>query len=69
LAQCKALERRGFLVTYLPVDEEGLINLSDLSSAITEQTAIVSMMWANNETGVILPVESIGALCHEKRVL
>jgi cysteine sulfinate desulfinase/cysteine desulfurase-like protein len=41
----------GYRVTYLPVDREGLLKLADLESAITDQTAVVSLMWANNETG------------------
>jgi len=47
----------GYRVTYLPVDRDGLLKLADLEAAITDQTAIVSLMWANNETGVLFPVE------------
>jgi cysteine desulfurase len=50
----------GYRVTYLPVDRDGLLNLADLEAAITDQTAVVSLMWANNETGVLFPV---GADC------
>jgi cysteine desulfurase len=52
LNYCMALEKEGYRVTYLPVDREGLLNLSDLEDAISDETAVVSLMWANNETGV-----------------
>ena len=52
-----------YRVTYLPVDREGLLNLADLEAAITDQTAVVSLMWANNETGVLFPVEKIAEIC------
>src|SRR5208283_2274742 len=52
----------GYRVTYLPVDREGLLNLTDLEAAITDQTAVVSLMWANNETGVLFPVERIAEI-------
>ncbi len=69
LSHCRALEMRGYRVTYLPVDHEGLINLFDLEADITEETALVSIMWANNETGVLSPIENIGKLCRQKGVL
>ncbi|MGA3168769.1 MAG: aminotransferase class V-fold PLP-dependent enzyme [Terriglobia bacterium] len=56
-------------VTYLPVDREGLLNLADLEAAITDETAVVSLMWANNETGVLFPVESIAEICQSRGVL
>ena len=59
----------GYRVTYLPVDREGLLNLADLEAAITDQTAVVSLMWANNETGVLFPVESIAEICQSRGVL
>jgi cysteine desulfurase len=59
----------GDRVTYLPVDREGLLNLSDLEAAITDETAVVSPMWANNETGVLFPVESIAEICRSRGVL
>ena len=59
LTYCRALEKEGFQVTYLPVDREGLLKLADLENAITRETAIVSLMWANNETGVLFPVKGL----------
>ena len=56
-------------VTYLPVDREGLLNLADLEAAITDETAVVSLMWANNETGVLFPVERIAEICRSRGVL
>jgi len=53
----KFLETQGYRVTYLPVDSAGRLNLEDLKAALTPETALVSIMWANNETGVIFPVE------------
>ncbi len=68
-ATCKFLESLGVKVTYLPVNTDGVINVEDLKNAITDQTALVSIMWANNETGMIFPVEEIGAICKERGVL
>jgi cysteine desulfurase len=59
----------GYRVTYLPVDREGLLNLADLEAAITDQTALVSLMWANNETGVLFPVERIAEISRSRGVL
>jgi cysteine desulfurase len=58
-----------YRVTYLPVDREGLLNLADLEAAITDETAVVSLMWANNETGVLFPVEKIAEICRSRGVL
>jgi cysteine desulfurase len=69
LNYCVALERGGYRVTYLPVDRDGLLDLADLEAAITEQTAAVSLMWANNETGVLFPVEQIAEICRSRGVL
>jgi len=69
LETCECLEAKGFEVTYLSVDEYGLINLEELKNAITEKTILVSIMAANNEIGTIQPVEEIGKLCKEKGVL
>jgi len=66
LSFCRGLEQIGFRVTYLPVDREGLLSLADLEAAITPDTAGVSLMWANNETGVLFPVEQIAALCRSR---
>lgn len=69
LSYCRFLEEfRGFRVTYLPVDREGLISMADLEEAIEPGTALVSLMWANNETGVFFPIEEIGQLCRSKGV-
>lgn len=68
LDTCKALEREGKVVTYLPIDEKGFINLDDLRNAITDKTVIVSVMYANNEMGAIQDVKAIGAICREKGV-
>ena len=69
MAGAKFLESLGVKVTYLPINSEGLITLQDLKNSITEKTALVSIMWANNETGAIFPVEEIGAYCKQKGVL
>jgi len=69
LNYCKALEIEGYHVTYLPVDREGLLSLADLENVITDETAVVSLMWANNETGVLFPVKEIGELCRSRGVL
>jgi len=66
---CKFLEAQGYRVTYLPVDNEGRLNLEDLKLAITPETALVSIMWANNETGVIFPVEEAARITHAKGAL
>jgi cysteine desulfurase len=69
LSYCRFLQEfRGYQVTYLPVDREGLISMADLEEAIEPSTALVSLMWANNETGVLFPVEEIGQLCRSKGV-
>jgi len=69
LNYCVALEKEGYKVTYLPVDSEGLLKLADLENSITGETAIVSLMWANNETGVLFPVKEIGEICRSRGVL
>jgi cysteine desulfurase len=66
---CEWLAKRGIEVTWLGVDENGHIDLNELERAIRPDTAIVSTMWANNETGVIFPIEEIAAIVHRKRVL
>jgi cysteine desulfurase len=65
LESCRALEREGFTLTYLPVQGNGLIDPAELSRAFTERTALVSIMAVNNEIGVIQPLAEIGALCRE----
>ena len=69
LNYCMALEKQGYRVTYLPVTCEGLLNLPDLENAIADDTAIVSLMWANNETGVLFPVSEIAEFCRARGVL
>lgn len=69
LNYCIALEREGYRSTYLPVDRDGLLKLSDLENAITDETAVVSLMWANNETGVLFPVAEISQVCRARGVL
>jgi len=69
LTYCKSLENEGYRVTYLPVDRDGLLKLADLENAITNETALVSLMWANNETGVLFPVKEIGEVCRSRGAL
>ncbi len=69
LDTCRYLEMEGFKVTYLPVQQNGLLDLELLKSAITDRTAIVSVMAANNEIGVIQPLTEIGAICRSRGVL
>ena len=69
LTYCRTLESEGVRVTYLPVDRDGLLKLSDLETALATDTAVVSLMWANNETGVLFPVEEISQLCKARGVL
>lgn len=66
---CEELARRGCGVTFVPVDGEGYLDLDELAHAIRPETAIVSAMWANNETGVLFPVERIAEIARRKRVL
>jgi len=69
LDTCKKLEKHGCRVTYLPLKQDGLVDLDQLSAAITDKTILVSIMYANNEIGVIQPVAEIGKICHERGVL
>ncbi len=69
LDTCKKLEKQGFRVTYLPVKGDGLVDLEELERAMDDQTILVSIMYANNEIGVIQPVKEIGELCHKKNVI
>ncbi len=66
---CEYLEKKGFEITYLDVDREGFISIDDLKAAIKDTTILVSVMFANNEIGTIQPIEEIGKLCREKKVL
>lgn len=65
----KKLEEQGFRITYLPVYENGIVKVEDVKNAICEDTALVTIMYANNEIGTIQPVAEIGAVCHKKGVL
>jgi len=69
LDTCRHLEKMGAEVTYLKVNNEGLISLEELEAAIRPKTILVSVMWANNETGVIQPIREIGAICEKHGVL
>jgi cysteine desulfurase len=69
LDTCKHLEKRGWKITYLALKEDGLIDLDQLRAAITDKTILVSIMYANNEIGVIQPVAEIGKICKERGVL
>ena len=69
LDTCKKLEKNGYRVTYLPVKGDGLIDLDMLRESITDKTILVTIMYANNEIGVIQPVAEIGKICREKGVL
>ena len=65
----KALEKQGFTVTYLDVHADGVVRLSDVAAAITDDTALVSVMMVNNEIGTIQPIQEIAKLCQDKGVL
>lgn len=69
LDSCKQLEKNGYRVTYLRVKPDGLVDLADLRRAMDDQTILVSVMYANNEIGVIQPIAEIGKLCKEKGVI
>ncbi|MEI7935642.1 MAG: cysteine desulfurase NifS [Verrucomicrobiota bacterium] len=66
---CALLQKRGYAVTFLPVAADGTLDLELLETSILPDTAIVSVMWANNETGVLFPVREAAAICHRKGVL
>nr|CAH7713066.1 unnamed protein product [Callosobruchus chinensis] len=68
LDSCRALEAEGFTITYLPVQQNGIISMEELDRAITPETSLVSIMTVNNEIGVKQPVAEIGALCKQKKV-
>jgi cysteine desulfurase len=69
LDTCKRLEKYGYRVTYMPVQKDGLIDLDDLKHTMDDKTILVTIMYANNEIGVIQPVTEIGKLCHERGVI
>ncbi len=68
-ALCSHLSLQGYKITELPVDKNGLVDLENLENQLTPDTAVVSLMWGNNETGVLFPVEAAARLAHEKGVL
>ena len=69
LHTCEALEKEGFRITYLDVYENGIVCVEDVEKAICDDTALVTVMYANNEIGTIQPIAEIGALCKKKGVL
>jgi cysteine desulfurase len=69
LRPCQDLAKRGCVVMFLGVDQHGNVDVGQLEAALRPETALVSMMWANNETGVLLPVEKIAEICRQKGVL
>lgn len=69
LEVCKHLENNGFYISYIDVDEEGSVNIEKLESAITPETILISIMHANNETGVVQPIEEIAQIAHRHQVL
>jgi cysteine desulfurase len=66
---CKYLETTGYRVTYLNVDNQGMIDLSELKSSIDEDTVLISIMYANNETGVIFPIEEIAEIARTRKII
>ncbi len=69
LDTCASLEKKGFVITYLPVSEKGMIDLHELQNTITPSTILIALMYANNETGVIHPIKQIGRIAKEKKIL
>ena len=69
LNSCKELEKQGFQITYLKVDNEGFIDLQELEKSITEKTILISIMFANNEIGTIQPIKTIAKIAHSKNVI
>ena len=69
LHTCEYLEKNGYEVTYLDVDENGIVKLDELKAAIREDTILISIMFANNEIGTIEPIKEIGAIAHEKGIV
>ena len=69
LNTCKALEKEGFHITYLNVNENGLISLEELENAITNKTILISVMFANNEIGIIEPIKEVGLIAKKHNIL
>ena len=68
LAPCKELEKKGYKITYLPVDEHGMIDPSEIANSITSTTGLVSIMFANNEVGTIQPIKEISEICKKYQI-
>ena len=68
LGLCQHLEKKGYRVSWLNVDQDGALDLDELRAALSDDTAVVSIMWANNETGVIFPIDKIGAIVRAKGI-
>ena len=68
LHTCQLLEKQGYEVTYLPVDEYGMVTVEQVRDAMRDDTVLVTVMFANNEVGTIMPIAEIGALCRERKV-
>lgn len=66
--QCEFLEKLGYGVTWLPVGKDGTLKVEDVENALREDTAVVSLMWANNETGVTFPIEEVAELCRSRKI-
>ena len=69
LETCKHLEQEGFKVTFLPVDDEGIVNVADVENAITDKTILITIMHANNEIGTIQPIKRIGEIARDKGIV
>ena len=69
LEPCKILEKEGFDITYIPVNDTGLVNPKDIENSISEETCLVSIMFANNEVGTIQPIQKISEICHQKNIV
>ncbi|MFH1328050.1 MAG: IscS subfamily cysteine desulfurase [Candidatus Bathyarchaeota archaeon] len=68
LNTCKSLEKKGFKVTYIPVDKQGVVDVDSLRKEITNETILISVMYANGEIGTIQPIKEIGEIAHEKNI-
>ncbi len=69
LEPCKTLEKEGFDITYIPVNNTGLVNPKDIENSISAKTCLVSIMYANNEVGTIQPIQEISEICHQKNIV
>lgn len=69
LHTCEYLAKQGFEITYLPVDKYGMVSVEDVKNAITDKTILITIMYANNEVGTIQPIQEIGKLAREKKII